>query len=575
MLKSFAGMNPFLLLSRPGLSGKIPLFGSKPNASTGVSGENLFAMMLAGMKSGSGSPGISHAGHSLSFMKNDASVPLSRSGNGEDDQSIAGILESAFLRHGVFPENLKLSQEDLDFLVNVLEDMGVSRFRLAPVFETMKGTHADGLMTLAQFLRDLSAFEQAETQRKDVVPTDATDSLDKSVTPHLELILRNLGIPPEKMNAVLSNASGKTGAIDIEKLVIQLKSYVNSTQENSKPLQGAVLETPSIQRTVSGLEKLGVSIPDKAPHQPLTLEMFIQALEKKIQTTAPVSSSAPMDATRVAEAVLEMPAVKSMKSNKADNYFGYAREMMADKQNKPVRSKTQLPAFESQESKAVTKDTDFRPMQMDGFKQDPEKRLTVLTDGSGRQQSHQALMPGGERVQWPGVSFVHASEELSVPGRPVGASQQGPLPSAVVNQVGKEIAGFLQRGNRIFTLQLKPPELGTVNIEMDVKKNVLKLSVVTETSSARDMLQANYVDLKRVLEGYGVRVESFDVQLNTSLNQASANGDGSLNQQHSFHGRFGKNLHSGKPTGETIGEDDIDSPVSRQPDKDGLIDVLA
>lgn len=575
MLKSFAGMNPFSLLSRPGSSGKMPLFGSRPNASTGVPGENLFALMLAGMKAGSGSPGSSHAGHSLSSVKNDAPVPFTRSGNHEDDQSIAGILESVFLSHGVLPDNLKLSQEDLDFLGNVLEEMGVSRFRLAPFFETMKETHADGLMTLSQFLRDLSAFEQAETQRQDPVLTEAADSLDKSVTPHLELILRDLGISPEKMNELLSHASLKTGAIDIEKLVIQLKSYVNSKQENSKPLQGPVLETPLIQRTVSGLEKLGLSIPDKAPHQSLTLEMFIQALEKKAQSPAPVSSSAPMDANRAAEAVLEMPAVKSMKSNKADSYFGYVREMMADKQNKPVGSKTKLPAFESQAPRSVTKDTDYRSLHMDSFKPDPEKRVTALTEGAGRQQSQQAVMLGGERVQGTGVSFVHTSEELSVPGRPVGASQQGPLPSAVVNQVGKEIAGFLQRGHRIFTLQLKPPELGTVNIEMDVKENVLKLSVVTETSSAKDMLQSNYVDLKRVLEGYGVRVESFDVQLNTSLNHASANGDGFLNQQHPFHGRFGKNPHSGKPTGETTGEDDIDMPVSRQPDKDGLIDVLA
>jgi flagellar hook-length control protein FliK len=113
-----------------------------------------------------------------------------------------------------------------------------------------------------------------------------------------------------------------------------------------------------------------------------------------------------------------------------------------------------------------------------------------------------------------------------------------------------------------------------VNIEMDVKENVLKMSVVTETSSAKDMLHANYVDLKRVLEGYGIRVETFDVQLNSNLNHASSNGDGSLNQQNSQSGT-GKNRLFGEPSGETTEENTGEAPVSPQTMNEARLDLLA
>jgi flagellar hook-length control protein FliK len=109
---------------------------------------------------------------------------------------------------------------------------------------------------------------------------------------------------------------------------------------------------------------------------------------------------------------------------------------------------------------------------------------------------------------------------------------------------------------------------------MDVKENVLKMSVVTETSSAKDMLHANYVDLKRVLEGYGIRVETFDVQLNSNLNHGSANGDGFLNQQYSQSGT-GKNRLFGEPSGETTEENTGEPPVSPQTTNEARLDLLA
>jgi flagellar hook-length control protein FliK len=661
MFKSSAVMNPFFLSSPPGPAGRGFTSGSKSAGPAGMPGENLFAMLLADKNSGQVFSGNSHAGNSLSAGSagDHASVPAGGQKKGIDDGSAAAFLESVFLSLGISPDNVVLSRKDLDFLNNVLAEMGVSGSKRASFFKTMEETRSEGLITLNHFLKDLTAFEQKEIRTTDLVNPSLSKplSLDKSAVPHLELMLRDLGLSPEKVDDLLSAASLKTGAIDIGKLVFQLKSRMHSNPLSPGPSSASNLtsaqmgnlkespagqypapmpEPPLTQRVASGLEKLGLSIPEKGPHKPVTLEMFIQALEKKIQAPVQVSRHMPMDAAQMAETVQEMPAVKAMKMEKADAYFGFAREMMIDGQDEQKKKEVISSLQESQKLSQITKkasrpynpitfvttkDTALRnqghprgdsrisaedvpfkgsfyqaddgrqPVQMNSLKQDAEKTAAapradidsrpmaaefLKTDSGARQESHQTPMPGGDRVQGQSITFAAGAQNVPSPAKPLGVSQQGPLPAAVMNQVGKEIASFLQRGERIFTLQLKPPELGMVTIEMDVRENVLKMSVVAETSSAKDMLHASYVDLRRVLEGFGVRVESFDVQLSGNLNNhASTNGDGALNQQPNPHGRFGKNMQPGSQAGDTGGEDGIESTVMRQQGKDGLLDLLA
>jgi hypothetical protein len=536
---------------------------------------------------------------------------------------------------------------------------------------------------------DHKADEQAEIQTSGSRSSFLNDtSFDKSAVPHLELILRDLGIPSDKMDALLAGASRENGAIDIEKLVLQLKSHAAAMEKSDgtsqvsdpaaprlqtghvkqglDPVSGGFetqtskqwqmaggadamknsetqpSDSTMFQRLASSLEKLGLSVPNKEPHLPYTLENFTQALEKKVGEPVPVSKHVTMDPGRLAEMVVEMPAVKSMKMENTATYFGYAREMMIDKQNKLSEKNPVTPKNESQNLWSVKNDGDIsggrktaprisemdvqgndashkpdgsrrsvqtgvsdqgsekkvtdhrtgmesRPMPVDSLKPDAEKAAAVhrttadplpvqgdvsKIDGAVLKENHQNLVPGGEKFQSMGVSYTGAPENLSSPVKQTPAFQQSPLPAAVVNQVGREIAAFVRRGDRFFTLQLKPPELGIVNIEMDVKENALKMSVVTETSSAKDLLHANYVDLKRVLEGYGIRVETFDVQLNGSLNHTSANGDGSLNQQHSQTG-MGKNLHFGKSSGETAEENNVEPPVPPGKNSEALLDLLA
>ncbi|MCF8090545.1 MAG: hypothetical protein K9L23_21100, partial [Desulfotignum sp.] len=346
MHKSSAFLNSFFMSSQSALQGKTLSSGLKSGGSTTAPGENLFARLLAKT-----TPGVVLAENrhvQTPFGVEKFAPAVVHRPKGDNHAPFAAVLESAFLKHGVSPDNVVLSREDFDFLATVLEDMGFSRSSLKSFFQEINETRSDGLVTLSHFLKNLSGFEQT-TARESSIFNSLTDSLDKSAVPHLELILRDLGIPPEKIDSLLSLAARKTGAIDIEKLVFQLKSYVDTKEKNAGAVQGpgkgqiakhtntnGLQTDPStVQRLASGLEKLGLSVPTKVSHLPFTLETLIQSLEKKVGETVSAPKNMPMDATRIAESILEMPAVKSMAMEKTETYFGFTREMMIDKLNKP------------------------------------------------------------------------------------------------------------------------------------------------------------------------------------------------------------------------------------------------
>lgn len=386
MLNSSALLKSFFTSSQPTLQGKAQALGSKPGFSTGVPGENLFARLLAGKNPDSGSAGTHFVKPRLS-IGNESSATAVRSGATDGDSPVVAVLESAFLNHGFFPDTIVLSQEDFDFLGNILNGMGFSRAELTTLFRSMKQARSDGQITLTHFLKDLSAFEQGKLQPARPPFSLLTSSFDKSAVPHLELILRNLGIPADKMNALLAAASRENGAIDIKKLVFQLKSHAASmgksagttrmadpavlqtvhlkqgldsvpgNSETKAPSQRIVAgdteaikysngpqpDSQTFQRMPPGLEKLGLSVSDKEAHPSFTLETFIQALEKKVQGPALFSNRVSMDPARLAEVVVEMPAVKSMKMEKAVTFFAFAEEMMIDRLNKRSRKGLTVP----------------------------------------------------------------------------------------------------------------------------------------------------------------------------------------------------------------------------------------
>jgi len=138
------------------------------------------------------------------------------------------------------------------------------------------------------------------------------------------------------------------------------------------------------------------------------------------------------------------------------------------------------------------------------------------------------------------------------------------LPDYLINQVGKQISRSILRGERVIKLQLKPPELGVLKVEMDIKGNILKLGIIAENSSIKELLLSNVHELREALVEQGVKLDRLDIQINYNSGQSLTNSKEGQGQE--------------LDGGPFIAEDDTEDPISgprNMATGDHLLDLVA
>jgi len=169
----------------------------------------------------------------------------------------------------------------------------------------------------------------------------------------------------------------------------------------------------------------------------------------------------------------------------------------------------------------------------------------------------------------PDISTSNFSERMNTViqnPRPVWHS----LPAYLIDQVGRQISRSLLRGDRVIRLQLRPSELGAVKVEMDIKGNILKLGMIAENSSVKQLLLSNVHELRDALVEQGVKIEKLDVQINQNFNHSLADSKEELKE-----GQRGIRGQSGGPL---TTEDDTDESISALQDRttgDRLLNLVA
>jgi Flagellar hook-length control protein FliK len=127
--------------------------------------------------------------------------------------------------------------------------------------------------------------------------------------------------------------------------------------------------------------------------------------------------------------------------------------------------------------------------------------------------------------------IIHTAKES-------GPNTNGPVPAYVIQQVGKQITKAVNNGDQVIRLKLKPPELGSLKIEMDVKDNILKLGLSLDNHSAKELLLSNVHELREALGDQGIKLEKIDIQVGYDFNESLADSHKGLkdgqNRRHGF-----------------------------------------
>jgi len=127
------------------------------------------------------------------------------------------------------------------------------------------------------------------------------------------------------------------------------------------------------------------------------------------------------------------------------------------------------------------------------------------------------------------------------------------LPTYLVDQVGRQLSRALLRGDRVIRLRLKPPELGAVKIEMDMKESVLRIEMIAENSTVKELLLSNVHELRNALAEQGVKIEGLDVQVGHDFNHSLADSKEGLKERQ----RLIKQQDSGLSAEEIMTDDPI------------------
>ncbi len=136
---------------------------------------------------------------------------------------------------------------------------------------------------------------------------------------------------------------------------------------------------------------------------------------------------------------------------------------------------------------------------------------------SGESSPHEAADPTEanaiEGARSRDAARAESADEAALPERP------NIDPARFVSRVSRAIEFADQRGGGPVELRLSPPELGSLQVKIQVKDGVMTAKLEVETPAARNALLDNLPALRDRLEQQQVRIDKFDVDVRDQQQQ--------------------------------------------------------
>jgi flagellar hook-length control protein FliK len=155
----------------------------------------------------------------------------------------------------------------------------------------------------------------------------------------------------------------------------------------------------------------------------------------------------------------------------------------------------------------------------------------------------------------------------------VGESVEKPdvrtIPQYVVHQVGRRLGLAVKRGENHVRLQLKPPHLGSIQLDLAMKGNEVRIAMVAENHYVKDLMVSHVNELREALVEQGVELQKIDVEINQNFGHSLANA-----RKESHRTRMG--TKSASPTLSESEEEMIEPyAVAGHLGSDGRVDMFA
>lgn len=488
------------------------------------------------------------------------------------------------LSAGIPLKDLSLSPKSRPALKDLLLAQGLSEDDVQPLLESLFGGDGRQEIEITKLLTKLSELKVL-TDRKSSDPV-----LEVSVLPYVETVLRSLGLDVVQARKAMSLARVDGGGLSLKGLVRALKGIMGNMPEETK---AASINQGSGEDVKGLLARIGVVDETTKINGPMSLERFVQLLEDKVADLASQRAS------------------KGEIENHMNRLLGH---VLAESDGQGRRSRAKALGAGKQHlfsvegprdepvSKKLTKGIEdmvargaWKTSRLQGGKPSPAKGLQDMVSSAGphadettqadnksagfflkakEQMTLAKRGPLDQRVDQDTRNAPCSARE-AVMDRPqmagTAARQMArPFPLHVINQVGRQMAFAIRRGENQVRLQLKPPNLGSIQLDMVMKDHVLKVAMITEHHAVKELLMSHVQELREALVQQGVELQKIDINIDHHFGQSLANAQRDLNDAHAW--RLSLTSASGVLE---AGPDHTEEVIEPNVSSDALVDMFA
>nr|WP_321402457.1 flagellar hook-length control protein FliK [uncultured Desulfobacter sp.] len=463
-------------------------------------------------------------------------------------------------------DNLSLDENGLEALGDLLVQAGFDQASVEELMSnlTLALEENAGVISASDFMADL--FELPLAEDEDI--TQADTLIPTSDLPYIKSLLSMMGVDEQQITAMMDDASEGTRGFDFDEFIEQLKQLLNTAQES-----GMTYQTEDDDNAYATLLKqLDLDSFIEDADAPLTLSTLIDAFTQKRnllednlsnpteQSLSEIFTTDDFDALATQSGrhgllnqLFSGLTIQNDSEETVDSAVAISAN--ADAMAKEIEDRFQVQFMTQINRNKVSANTSAGGQtgdsQTGATDTDDALKLssTISGAGSSTKESTAQMALKAAQADAAATEKMNAANSLSGDSTSKGSDTQNlifgvekstststlgasgtqrtqqafsTLPDFVTRQVGKSIVRSINTGNNTIQMQLKPPELGKVFLNIDHSGSSVKVSVITEHQSAKDILTANVNEIKTMLSSSGINLESFEVDMSSDFQQSMA-----------------------------------------------------